>query len=262
VHHLAGGNHRIYVIFSEFLTRETLDDLVEPFLTTMDHLTPYYQARMQSLSPQMRKIIDYLCEVRHAVPVKEIAQRCFITQQTASAQLKQLKERGFVRSFTVGRESHYELLEPLLRLSLEVKKQRGEPIRLFVDFLRFWYTRPELEARLHMEQVTSSVDRQYLLRALQEWDSAEVTDGTALGEWEESVRQHLARREHDQAFEYAESLVRRRGGAGDYIRKALCLALLDRNGEAFECFQEAHRLARHRTLHGCPLRHRSSLLAG
>jgi len=55
---LAGDNHRVYMIFAEFLTRDSLDKLVKPFLQTLDELTPYYQARMAWLSPQQRKILD------------------------------------------------------------------------------------------------------------------------------------------------------------------------------------------------------------
>jgi len=151
VHHLAGGSHRVYVIFSEFLTRESLDELVEAFMQTLDDLTPYYQSRMTYLSPQQRKIIEFLCDRRHAVPVKDIAQYCFISHQTASSQLKKLLEMGYVRSYPEGRESFYELREVLMRFCLEVKKQRGEPIRLFVDFLRLWYTRTELQQRLGLD---------------------------------------------------------------------------------------------------------------
>jgi predicted AAA+ superfamily ATPase len=61
IHHLAGGNHRIYIIFSQFLTTESLDSLLEPFMKTLDDLTPFYQSRMQFISPQQRKIIEYLC---------------------------------------------------------------------------------------------------------------------------------------------------------------------------------------------------------
>jgi tetratricopeptide (TPR) repeat protein len=150
VHHLAGGNPRLYVIFSEFLTCESLDELQEPFMRMLDDLTPYYQARMQLLSPQQRKIVEILSEFRHAVPVKEIAQRSFITHQTTSSQLKDLRDMGYVTSEAVGRESYYELREPLMRFCLEVKKQRGEPLRLFVDFLRFWYTREELQQKLRL----------------------------------------------------------------------------------------------------------------
>ncbi len=148
VRHLAGGNHRVYVIFSQFINRASLDELVEPFMRTLDDLTPYYQSRMKHLSNQQRKIVDFLVDIRHAVPVKEIARRCFITPQTASGQLKKLREMGYVRSDAYGRESYYELREVLMRLCLEVKNYRGEPIRLFVEFLRLWYAPTELEQRL------------------------------------------------------------------------------------------------------------------
>jgi hypothetical protein len=61
VHFLAGGNPRIYVIFSEFLaSRESLDELASAFMAMLDDLTPYYQERMKNLSPQQRKIVDIL----------------------------------------------------------------------------------------------------------------------------------------------------------------------------------------------------------
>jgi DNA-binding transcriptional ArsR family regulator len=124
--------------------------MVEPFMQMLDNLTPYYQARMMHLSPQQRKIVDFLCDRRHAVTVKEIAQRCFITHQTASGQLKSLREMGYVTSEAIGRESYYELREPLMRFCIDVKKQRGEPIRLVGDFLRLWYSQTELQQRLEL----------------------------------------------------------------------------------------------------------------
>jgi DNA-binding transcriptional ArsR family regulator len=148
IHHLAGGNHRVYMIFAEFLTRDSLDRLVKPFLQTLDELTPYYQARMAWLSPQQRKIVKFLCDRRGAVMVKEIAQRCFMTHQTASSQLKQLLGMGYVTSESIGRESYYQLQEVLMRFCMDVKKNRGEPISLIVDFLRLWYTQEELKQRL------------------------------------------------------------------------------------------------------------------
>ena len=151
VHHSAGGNPRVYVIFSQFLTRESLDELVKPFMRMLDDLTPYYQSRMQSLSPQQREIVEFLCDRRHAVSVKEIAERCFITHQTASSQLKTLRNLGYATAEAIGRESYYELREVLMRFCLDVKKQRGEgTIQLFVDFLRIWYTREELQQRLEL----------------------------------------------------------------------------------------------------------------
>ncbi len=165
IHHLAGGNHRVYVIFSQFLTRNSLDELVKPVMKTLDELTPYYQARMQYLSPQQRKMIELLCEKSNALPVKEIAQRCFISPQTASGQLKDLRKKGYVTAEAVGRESFYELQEPLMRICLEVKKQRGEPIKLFIDFLRIWYSKKELQERLQ-QLPENCLEREYINHAL------------------------------------------------------------------------------------------------
>jgi DNA-binding CsgD family transcriptional regulator len=152
----------VYVIFSQFLTRQSLDELVEPFLRTLDDLTPYYQARMAWLSPQQRKIVELLCNHHGAVAVKEIAQHCFITHQTASSQLKDLREKGYVRSLTEGRESYYEPREPLLRMCVEVKKQRTGPIPLLVEFLRLYYPTMELMQRLNLLPPESTIERAYL----------------------------------------------------------------------------------------------------
>jgi len=149
VDHLVAGNPRLYVIFSEFLTRDALDELVPPFLDMLDDLTPYYQAKMRSLSPQQRKIVDFLSGTQGALPVKEIARRTLIGATTAAVQLKALRDSGYVRvAYSQGRETYYELKEPLMRLCLDVKKQRGEPIKLFVEFLRLWCPPEELECRL------------------------------------------------------------------------------------------------------------------
>ncbi|NJM27638.1 MAG: winged helix-turn-helix transcriptional regulator, partial [Pseudanabaena sp. RU_4_16] len=126
VNHLAGGNHRVYIIFSQFLTRESLDELVTPFMRMLDDLTPYYQSRMKELSNQQRKIMELLVDRRQAVMVKDIGDACFIDQRAVASQLRELKKKGYVVSSEVGRESFYELSEVLMRFCLEVKKFRGD----------------------------------------------------------------------------------------------------------------------------------------
>ena len=167
VHHLAEGNPRIYIIFAQFLSKEALDELVPAFMHTLDELTPYYQARMKELPGQQRKLVEYLVNYRGAAPVKLIAKSCFITQQTCSSQLKQLKDKRYVRSIEQGRENYYELCEPLMRLCMEVKKQRGEPISLFVEILRIWYTEDELKNWLLQSGAESGFDIRYVVKALE-----------------------------------------------------------------------------------------------
>lgn len=146
--HLSGGNHRVMAIFSQFLTYDTLEDLVSPFMSMIDELTPYYQSKMKELPAQQRKIVDYLCGKRGAAQVKEIARKSFMSHQASSSQLKILREKGYVVSKAIGRDSYYELAEPLMRLCVEAKMHKAEPVRLLIDMLRIWYSTEDLEKRV------------------------------------------------------------------------------------------------------------------
>jgi tetratricopeptide (TPR) repeat protein len=165
--HLSGGNHRVYVVLSEFITRESLDELVGPFEKMLDELTPYYQERLRWLSPLQRKIVEHLCAAGRPVAVKEIARGLFASNQSIARQLKELKAKRYVDSKPRGRESLYELTEPLMRMSLELKEHRGGPIRLIVEFLRIWYSRDELDSRLRTVPATARLERLHIEAALQ-----------------------------------------------------------------------------------------------
>ena len=174
IHHLSGGNHRLYIVLSDFLTQETLDELVRPLEEMVDErLTPYYQERLRWLSPLQRKIVEFLCFRPRPVAVKEIAERLFAEHGTITSQLKKLREMGYVASNPRGRESLYELAEPLMRLSMQVKDTRDhQPLELIVDFLRVWYEREDLEQRL-ARVAPAAASREYLTAALAKLQSGE-----------------------------------------------------------------------------------------
>ncbi len=136
---LAGGHPRIWILFAGFLTKEILDDLVPAFYKLVDELTPYYQSKMENLPGQEALIIETLCEKPGAMPVKELADACFLAPNAVSAHLNDLTKRGFVRSEKLGRESYYELREPLLRVWIQVKGDRDKPIRLIIEFIKRWF---------------------------------------------------------------------------------------------------------------------------
>src|SRR5208337_2437782 len=172
VQQLANGNHRIFVIFYEFLANDKETDLVEPVLKTIDFLTPYYQSQMKELSPQQRKLVEFLCRFRSAANVKTIASTCFVSHQTAASQLKQLLESRYLRVTRIGRESYYELNEPLLRICVEAKSHSGEPVKMLVEFLRYWFARQELEQKL--TAIEEGVpERAYYIAALREYENEE-----------------------------------------------------------------------------------------
>lgn len=149
LHYLAGGNHRMYVLLSEFLTKESLDDLVEAFDSLANDMTPFFQERIRALPDQQRQLVQCLCDAQGALTVKEIASETFIDERVCSKQLGNLKDKGYVRSERRGKESYYDMSEPLMRLCLEVKNQRGRPLRLLARFLRAWFPVTELESKLN-----------------------------------------------------------------------------------------------------------------
>jgi len=220
IHHLSGGNHRLYIVLSDFITAEALDELVRPFEEMVDEqLTPYYQERLRWVSPQQRKIVEFLCFQNRPVPVKEIAERLFATHSTITSQLKTLRELGYVVCNVRGRESLYELAEPLMRLCMQVKEtQERQPLGLIVDFLRVWYEREQLETYLDGAAADAPC-RAYLTAALAKLKSGEP-----------NLRHELLRRglvgidlSHcdDEQFEILRLLAEDDGQPGDLIKYAL-----------------------------------------
>jgi tetratricopeptide (TPR) repeat protein/uncharacterized membrane protein len=154
LHHLAGGNPRVYALFAQLITEDTLEALLPAVIEMLDKLTPYYQSRVESLgqSDDQQKIVMYLARETRAVTVKEITAQCFISsERTTSNALGKLTQKGFVIVTRKGREAYYEISEVLMRLCLEMKNARNGDLKLCVDFLRIWY-RPH-ERQEYLEQL-------------------------------------------------------------------------------------------------------------
>ncbi len=142
---LAGGHPRIWILFAGFLTKEILDNLVPAFHKLMDELTPYYQPKMEILPPQEALIIEALCEKPGAMTVKGIAEATFLASNAVSSHLNDLAKRGYVKKERMGRESYYELREPLLRIWNQVKGEKNRPLRLIIEFIKRWFTIDEIK---------------------------------------------------------------------------------------------------------------------
>ena len=169
IHHLAAGNHRAYVVLSDFLDKESLEDLVGPFMDMVDDLTPYYQDRMRQLPPAQRKIVEFLCLAGKPTTIKDISTPCLMSHQTAAKQIGELRTAGFVSRMRSGRNTFCELSEPLMRICMEVKDNKTQHFRLFVEFLRHWFTTRELERRhaaFQHDGHTADLDRVHVEEAV------------------------------------------------------------------------------------------------
>jgi tetratricopeptide (TPR) repeat protein len=161
-----------------------------------------------------------------------------MTHQTASSQLKKLLEMSYLRSEPIGRESYYELREPLMRFCLEVKKQRGKPIRLFVDFLRIWYTRTELQQRLEM-LLPEALERKYVLQAL--W--AEKMDKyLRIATYLKGIVDSIEKKDVAHSLQLLEQLVAIYSHPKVWLQRAFFLHKLERYEEALASLEQALEL--------------------
>jgi tetratricopeptide (TPR) repeat protein len=226
--YLAGGNHRAYVIFAPLLTHESIDQLIQPLMQTIDVLTPYYNSRIAVLPWEQRQILEYICEARCAVRTGDITRTCFLPRSAASAQLESLCTMGHLHALRIGNDIYYELREPLLRLSFEVKKHRGKPLGLLLDFLRLWYSPEELKQKLSSPG-NARLEQPYIpdLEAVgQNWDDPRISE--CCRDYTEAVHKG----DIEQALKFAEDLVSIRGLMQDRIAQASCLARLGRYDRA------------------------------
>ena len=216
IHHLAGGNHRLYVVMSDFLDRQSLDDLVDPFMHMVDNLTPYYQDRVRQLAPQQRKLVEFLARTHVPVNVKTIAYECLMTQQSTAKQLGELARSAFVNRTSSGRQTFYELAEPLMRISMEIKDNQAEYLKLFVEFIRAWFSSKEIRERLGSPgSGVRRVDHLHMSVALAEKAKDEREPFLdALGA---EARECIAKGDHKGLVSASTRLVDERGFAEDFL---------------------------------------------
>ena len=211
IHHLAAGNHRAYVVLFDFLDKESLKDLIDPFMHMVDDLTPYYQDKMRQLPPAQRKIVEFLCLRGTPTTIKDVSTHCLMSHQTAAKQIGELDKAGFVTRIPAGRNTFCELSEPLMRICIEVKDNNTQHFRLFVEFLRHWFTTRELERRhaaLQHDEHTVDVDLVHVEEALR----------CSLADGDEPLVEALC----TEAEKYRD--------AGDFSREAITWQTLARDG--------------------------------
>ncbi len=156
IYDMAGGNHRIFVVLSSYLTRESLDQLASPFQRTLDDLTPYYQLPLRSIAPLQQQIVEVLCREQGTVNPKEIARRLLVDQRSIGKQVRVLEESGYLTSTRRGRETFYELREPLLRQAHDI--QQHSFLQMLIEFLSSWYEPDKVKITDELNNIGSTPD--------------------------------------------------------------------------------------------------------
>ena len=142
--HLTGGSPRLWMVLSECLTLDSLNELVPAIEDLIESMTPYYQSLLFDLPPSQQAIIRQLARgPAGARTAAEIAVSTGQSPQTVSKALGVLKARRLVRDLKLSqgdqRRTWYELREPMLRHHFQWRATDGDQLRLVVNLLRDWY---------------------------------------------------------------------------------------------------------------------------
>ena len=108
---LTGGNPRLLVLACRMLIESPLGSAFEDLEQLIDEQTPYFKARIEELPIQALNVFHCLADGWTPMLAKEVAGAAKLSSSHASAQLKQLVERGYAREVRLpgAKRTRYEV---------------------------------------------------------------------------------------------------------------------------------------------------------
>ncbi|MCE2520831.1 MAG: AAA family ATPase [Alphaproteobacteria bacterium] len=140
IRRLTGGNPRLMVLACQMLVESPLGEAYEVLERLIDEQTPYFKARIEALPAQARKVFHGLAEGWTPMLAREVAHAAKLDSSHASAQLKLLATRGYVRDVRLPRERRvrYEVVDRFYNIYVLLRFSHGGRERLgrLVTFLQ------------------------------------------------------------------------------------------------------------------------------
>ena len=97
IRRITDGNPRLVLLACRILIESPLGPAIEALERLIDEQTPYFKARIEELPGQARKVFHCLADGWKPMQSKEVAEAAKLSSSHASAQLRQLMEKGYVR---------------------------------------------------------------------------------------------------------------------------------------------------------------------
>ena len=139
IRRLTGGNPRLLSSACRLLIESPLGSAVEDLERLVDEQTPYFKARIEVLPVQARKVFHCLAEGWRPLLAKEVAAAAKLTSSHASAQLKQLLEKGYAREVHLpsAKRTRYEVSDRFYNICylLRFSRWRRDRLKRLVEFL-------------------------------------------------------------------------------------------------------------------------------
>ena len=214
---LTDGNPRLLALACRILMETPLGEAIEDLEQLIDEQTPYFKARIEELAPQARKVFHCLADGWNPMLAKEVAEAAKLSSSHASAQIRQLVDRGYAREVKLPgtKRARYEVGDRFYNIYFLLRFSRSNRQRL-----------ERLVAFLHEMFGTSGMRTMY--PAILETLSTRGPHDRDRLDWLEITAGYVAA---DQDFP----------GRDDWARKALDLAnrLVGRDSPVVEKMQDA-----------------------
>ena len=139
VRRLTGGNPRLLVLACRMLLESPLGSPLEDLERLIDEQTPYFKARIEELPVQGRRVFHCLAAGWRPMLAREVAAASKLSSSHASAQLRLLVEKGYVRELRLpqAKRVRYEVGDRFYNIYYLLRFSRTDRQRLerLVHFL-------------------------------------------------------------------------------------------------------------------------------
>ena len=148
---MTGGNPRLTLMLYELIANESVTRVHDQFHLLLDRISPFYQSRLNDLSPGQRAVLECLADMRDQEKTPAaIAQRMRMSQQEISSLLKRLSDAHYLRSSPNPQDRRsrlYTIREGFFDLWLAMNLSRSARKRLpfLLEFFKLFY--PSIDAR-------------------------------------------------------------------------------------------------------------------
>lgn len=162
---LTGGSPRLLAILADFAKGRSLAELMDDLVILIDDHTTYFKANVESLPPMERRVFVTLAEIWEPAEARQVAERCRLGVNTASAMLKKLVGRGAVsEAGKVGRKNLYQIVERLYNIYhlMRLSGVAADRVRALVRFMVPLYGKERVACALADEACSQEGEKRLL----------------------------------------------------------------------------------------------------
>lgn len=158
---LTDGLPRTMQFFIQMVWHNPETDIYDYLKKTMDNVSPLYQERLNSLTPQLRKIVYEMAFIWEACATKQLVEKVKMESKLVSANLKILVNKGIVDKLETQKKQHlYRISERFFNMWLIITQGNPEQKRKakwLSIFLENWYDANEIKimANAHISRLKS-----------------------------------------------------------------------------------------------------------